>query len=58
MGDEYPLGDTADKRVMLRCRQMYEQKRIGTREELDLTLAKLPAAKLPLGAKKKGKKNG
>ncbi len=41
-GDEYPAPDPNDKFQMARARQMYEQRRIGTRAELELALAKLP----------------
>jgi hypothetical protein len=41
-GDEYPAPDPNDKFQMARARQMYEQRRIGTRAELKLALAKIP----------------
>ena len=44
LGAEYPAPVEADKFQMLRARQMYEQRRIGTRAELDLVLAKTTGA--------------
>ena len=49
-GDEYPAPEAADKFQMARARQMYEQRRIGTRPELELALARQspnPAGKEP-----------
>ena len=43
-GREYPAPDPADKFQLTRARQMYEQRRIGTRLELEVTLAKSAAA--------------
>ena len=40
MGAEYPAPELIDKFQMARARQMYEQRRIGTRPELDLALAR------------------
>ena len=42
VGDEYPAPDPNDKLRLARARQMYEQRRIGTRAELERALAKLP----------------
>ena len=39
-GDEYPAPEATDKFQMARARQMYEQRRIGTRTELELAIAK------------------
>ena len=41
VGAEYPPPDPADKLQMTRTRQMYEQRRIGTRQQLEVALAKL-----------------
>ena len=55
VGAEYPAPDPVDKFQLTRARQMYEQRRIGTRLELEVALAKSP----PAPAKtKKEKKNG
>ena len=57
IGDEYPAPDPADKFQMARARQMYEQRRIGTLPELELTLAKsgrgvaAPESKAPVPAR-------
>ncbi len=40
MGDQYPAPDPNDKFQMARARQMYQQRRIGARPELELALAK------------------
>ena len=40
VGAEYPAPDPVDKFQMTRARQMYEQRRIGTRLELEVALAK------------------
>lgn len=40
LGDEYPAPDPTNKFQMMRARQMYEQRRIGTWPELELTLRK------------------
>ena len=39
-GDEYPAPDPTDKFQMMRARQMYEQRRIGPRADLELALAR------------------
>jgi hypothetical protein len=38
--DEYPAPDPANKVQMTRARQLYEQRYIGTKEEIDLVIAK------------------
>jgi hypothetical protein len=48
LGAEYPAPVEADKFQMLRARQMYEQRRIGTRAELDLVLAKTAPVRAPV----------
>ena len=61
VGDEYPAPNPANKIEMKRARQMYEQgRRIGTRAELDLVLARMKPAPLPLPPAKaqKEKKHG
>jgi len=55
LGDEYPAPDPANKMVVMRARQMYEQRRIATRPEVEVALAKslnvsVPEAALLLGA--------
>lgn len=40
IGDEYPAPDPTDKFQMMRARQMYEQRHIGNRQELESTLAR------------------
>ncbi len=40
VGEEFAIEDTEDKVLMMRARQMYEQRRVGTLEELELMLAK------------------
>ena len=40
VGAEYPAPDPVDKLQMTRTRQMYEQRRIGTRPQLEVALAK------------------
>jgi len=54
LGDEYPAPNPVDKLAIMRCRQMYDQRRIGTRPQLEVTLAKsglpLPEAALPAAA--------
>lgn len=40
VGDEYPAPDPVEKFQMTRARQMYQQRRVGTHEELDVALAK------------------
>jgi hypothetical protein len=39
-GDEYPAPDPANKFQMMRARQMYDQRRIGTWPDLELALKK------------------
>ena len=55
VGAEYPVPDPADKLQMTRARQMYEQRRVGTRQQLEVALAKSGAA--PVRTRKE-KKNG
>lgn len=40
LGDLYPAPDVNDKFQMMRARQMYQQRRVGTRPELEVALAK------------------
>src|SRR5690242_8125346 len=40
IGDPYPPPEPSDKNQMQRARQMYQQRRIGTKQELDLFLAR------------------
>ena len=60
-GDEYPAPEP-DKFQMTRARQMYEQRRIGTRPELEVALAKSAAAPVKAAEKpakaRKEKGNG
>jgi len=42
IGDEYPAPDAANKVQLTRARQLYEQRRIGTREEVERALSRLP----------------
>jgi hypothetical protein len=42
IGDEYPAPDATNKVQLTRARQLYEQRRIGTREEVDRAISKLP----------------
>jgi hypothetical protein len=44
VGTEYPAPGPSDRFAMTRARQWYEQRRIGTREELDRASAKKNAA--------------
>ena len=39
-GDEYPAPDFSNKFQMMRARQLYEQRRIGPRPDLELALAR------------------
>ena len=39
-GDEYPAPESDNKVQMTRARQMYEQRRVGTKAELELAIAK------------------
>jgi hypothetical protein len=62
VGAEYPAPDATDKFQMTRARQMYEQRRIGTRKQLDVGLDKsggapAKAAEKPAKARKE-KGNG
>ena len=62
VGAEYPAPDPVDKFQLTRARQMYEQRRIGTRLELEVALAKsaagpAKAAEKPAKARKE-KGNG
>ena len=51
LGDPYPAPDPNDKFQMMRARQMYQQRRVGTQPELEVTLAKFglqpPSAEEP-----------
>ena len=58
VGAEYPAPDAADKFQMTRARQMYEQRRIGTRLELEVGLAKSPPAPAKPAKTRKEKGNG
>jgi hypothetical protein len=40
VGEEFEIKDATDKMQLMRARQLYEQKRIGTLEELKLALGK------------------
>jgi hypothetical protein len=40
VGDLYPAPDPTDKFQMMRARQMYQQRRVGTRAELGAAMAK------------------
>ena len=40
IGAEYPAPDPLDKLQMTRARQMYEQRRVGTRQQVEVALAK------------------
>ena len=42
IGDEYPAPDATNKVQLTRTRQLYEQRRIGTREEVERALSRLP----------------
>jgi hypothetical protein len=55
VGAEYPAPDPVDKVQMTRARQMYEQRRVGTRQQLEVALAKFGVA--PVRTRKE-KKNG
>jgi hypothetical protein len=64
LGAEYPAPVQTDKFQMLRARQLYEQRRVGTKAELDVVVAKAavpapaePPLKHPAKAKKE-KPNG
>ena len=55
VGAEYPAPDPVDKFQLTRARQMYEQRRIGTRLELEVALAKsAPPVKPAKARKEKG----
>ena len=50
IGDRFPAPDPTDKYALSRTRQLYEQRRIGTKGELELVLAKakpVPGAAAP-----------
>ena len=59
LGDESTVQDPTDKFQLMRARQMYEQRRIGTWPDRELVLAKLkrlqPAASGTAAAPKPGK---
>jgi hypothetical protein len=55
VGDEYPAPDPKDKFQMGRARQMYEQRRIGARQELDFALAK--SGRAPVAEKRRKEKS-
>jgi hypothetical protein len=55
VGAEYPAPDPVDKLQMTRARQMYEQRRVGTRQQLEVALAKSGVA---LVRTRREKKNG
>ena len=40
VGDLYPAPEPNDKFQMMRARQMYQQRRVGTRAELETAMAK------------------
>ncbi|HZT28801.1 MAG TPA: hypothetical protein VE999_06665 [Gemmataceae bacterium] len=40
VGDLYPAPDPNDKFQLMRARQMYQQRRVGTGPELEVTMAK------------------
>jgi len=42
IGDEYPAPDMSNKVQLMRARQLYEQRRIGTLEEAAMALTKIP----------------
>jgi hypothetical protein len=42
IGDEYPAPAATNKVQLMRARQLYEQRRIGTQPEAERTLSKLP----------------
>jgi hypothetical protein len=47
VGDTYPVPDPNDKFQMMRARQMYQQRRVGTQPELEVTLLKSGRQMLP-----------
>ena len=56
LGDEYPATDPADKLQVARTRQMYEQRRICTKQEIDPILAKARATSDTTADKKRRRK--
>jgi hypothetical protein len=42
IGDEYPAPEAANKIQLMRARQLYEQRRIGTQGEVERALSRLP----------------
>lgn len=61
VGDEFPAPDPSNKVQMMRARQYYEQRRIGTWPDLELALLRSgrqpapPKAKPAAGPQKQGK---
>jgi hypothetical protein len=51
IGDDYPAPDPGDKSQLARARQLYEQRRIGTKPELDLAIAKAGGGRPPTKTK-------
>ena len=58
IGDEYPAPDATNKVQLTRTRQLYEQRRIGTREEVERALSRLPKHEPARKEKRHGSQSG
>jgi len=58
IGDEYSAPDAANKVQLTRARQLYEQRRIGTRDEADRVLSRLPKHEPARKEKRHGSQSG